>query len=418
MHILFLTDNFPPEVNAPASRTFEHCREWVKAGHQVTVITCAPNFPKGKVYDGYKNRLRQTEMMEGIRVVRVWSYITANEGFARRILDYVSYMASAITVAPFVRGADLVVGTSPQFFTACAAYAVSRMKRIPFVFELRDMWPESIKAVGAMNDSAVIRLFEKIEMFLYRRAAKIVSVTESFRKTLIERGIDSEKIEVVTNGVDASRFHPIPRDTELAAEYGLEGKFVVGYIGTHGMAHGLETILQAAKILGESGSPGRFHFMLVGEGAEKSNLVKMARELELKNVTFVDQVPKDEIVRFWSIFDLSIIHLRRTELFKTVIPSKIFEAMGMGVPILLGVEGESAQLVKDAGAGIGFEPDNSQDLINKLTQMADDSELYEKCRQSSADSARIYNRAAMAEKMLQILLSVAGDGKGAIERKT
>ncbi|MCB1637067.1 MAG: hypothetical protein KDI51_20935, partial [Xanthomonadales bacterium] len=148
MHILFLSDNFPPEVNAPASRTFEHCREWVRAGHKVTVITCAPNFPKGKVFEGYRNRLWQRERMDGIEVIRVWSYITANEGFTRRILDYLSYMFMAILAGPFVRRIELVVGTSPQFFTACAAYVVSRYRRVPYVFELRDLWPESIKAVG------------------------------------------------------------------------------------------------------------------------------------------------------------------------------------------------------------------------------------------------------------------------------
>ena len=182
MHILFLTDNFPPEVNAPASRTFEHCREWVKAGNQVTVITCAPNFPAGKVFSGYKNKLWQTEEMDGIRVIRVWSYITANAGFIKRILDYISFMPPAVLASFFVKKPDLVIGTSPQFFTVCAAYLVSLFKRIPFVFELRDIWPESIKAVGAMNDSIIIKLLEKIELFLYRKAKMIVSVTHAFKK--------------------------------------------------------------------------------------------------------------------------------------------------------------------------------------------------------------------------------------------
>ena len=142
MHILFLTDNFPPEVNAPASRTFEHCREWVRAGHKVTVITGVPNFPRGKVYEGYSNRLWQRETMEGIQVIRVWTYITANAGFAKRILDYQSFMVAATLAAPLVHKVDVVVGTSPQFFTVCAAYVISRFKRIPFVFELRDLWPE------------------------------------------------------------------------------------------------------------------------------------------------------------------------------------------------------------------------------------------------------------------------------------
>jgi len=154
MHILFLSDNFPPEVNAPASRTFEHCREWVKAGHQVTVISCVPNFPKGRVYAGYRNRLWQTEIIEGIRLLRVWSYITANEGFVKRILDYQSFMVAATLAGLLVRRVDVVVGTSPQFFTVCAAWVLSVFKRIPFVFELRDLWPESIKAVGVSHFAA------------------------------------------------------------------------------------------------------------------------------------------------------------------------------------------------------------------------------------------------------------------------
>src|SRR5438128_785545 len=149
MHILFLSDNFAPEANAPASRTHEHCKVWVEAGHDVTVITCAPNFPKGEVFAGYRNAWRQEERIDGIRVVRVWSYITANEGFARRILDYLSFMVTAAIAAPTVRGADIVVGTSPQFFTAWAAWFTGALKRRPFVFELRDLWPESIRAVGA-----------------------------------------------------------------------------------------------------------------------------------------------------------------------------------------------------------------------------------------------------------------------------
>ncbi|NBV63013.1 MAG: glycosyltransferase WbuB [Planctomycetes bacterium] len=214
MHLLFLTDNFPPEVNAPASRTFEHCREWVRKGHRVTVITCAPNFPKGKVFDGYQNKAFQTETIEGIEVIRVWSYITANEGFVRRILDYLSFMASAIVASPRVRGVDLVIGTSPQFFTAVAAYVVSRMKRIPYVFELRDLWPESIKAVGAMKESFAIRMLERLEMFLYRKAARIVSVTESFKQVLMRRGIARARRHPAREG-EWQRVHLVPRMTQI-----------------------------------------------------------------------------------------------------------------------------------------------------------------------------------------------------------
>ena len=407
MHILFLSDNFPPEVNAPASRTFEHCREWVRAGHKVTVITCAPNFPKGKVFEGYRNRLWQRERMDGIEVIRVWSYITANEGFTRRILDYLSYMFMAILAGPFVRRIDLVVGTSPQFFTACAAYVVSRYRRVPYVFELRDLWPESIKAVGAMRDSALIRLLERLELFLYRKAARIVCVTHSFRETLIRRGIDARRISVVTNGVDMTRFSPVPKDAELVAELGLAGKFVAGYVGTHGLAHHLETLLDAAGRLRTLPGGGVFHFILLGDGARKQALVEDAARRGLNNVTFIDSVPKDQVARYWSLLDVSVIHLRKTELFQTVIPSKLFECMGMGLPVLHGVVGESAQIVRDEGVGIVFEPENADALVAGLQRMQADKAAYAGFETHCLVAAKKYDRAQLALQMLDELALAA-----------
>ena len=403
MHILFLTDNFPPEVNAPASRTFEHSREWVKAGHRVTVITCAPNFPKGRVFGGYRNWLWQSEEMAGIRVIRVWSYITANEGFVKRILDYLSFMVMATLAALFVRRVDVMVGTSPQFFTVCAAYVVSRLKRIPFVFELRDLWPESIKAVGAMQDSAAIRWLEKLEMFLYRKAAAIVTVTHAFRDNLIGRGIDGKKIQVITNGVDISHFQPRPKDAALVREQGLEGKFVAGYIGTHGMAHALETLLEAAARLKARSGGERFHFLLLGDGARKPALVEKAREMGLDNVTFVDSVPKDEVVSYWSLLDVSVIHLKKTPLFTTVIPSKMFECMGMGLPVLHGVAGESAGIVEKEGSGIVFEPENAEALCACLERLGADAALYDQLRQNSLAAAPRYDRTILAGQMLGVI---------------
>jgi glycosyltransferase involved in cell wall biosynthesis len=400
MHILFLTDNFPPEVNAPASRTFEHCREWVNAGHQVTVITGAPNFPKGKVFEGYRNRLWQQETMSGIRVLRVWTYITANEGFAKRTLDYLSYMVTGFLASLFVRRVDIVVGTSPQFFTACAAYAVSRIKRVPWVFELRDLWPESIRAVGAMKESKALDFLEKLELHLYRKANTVVSVTNAFRDNLIRRGIDGDKIHVLTNGVDINRFNPRDKDAELVRKLGLEGKFVAGYIGTHGMAHALETLLEAAERLKARPDSDRYRILLLGDGARKGELVAQAQSMGLDNVIFVDSVSKDEVVRYWSLLDVSIIHLRRAELFTTVIPSKLFECMGMGIPVLHGVEGESAAIVEQEGAGIVFEPENAEDLCAGIIRFAKDRSLYKQCRNQGCEGAKKYDRSVLALKML------------------
>ncbi len=403
MHVLFLTDNFPPEVNAPASRTYEHGREWVQQGAQVTVITCAPNFPKGQVFEGYRNRWWQSEVMDGMRVIRVWSYITANEGFLKRVLDYLSFMLTASVAALFVRRVDVVVGTSPQFFTACAAWLVGTLKRTPWVFELRDLWPESIKAVGAMGDSLAIRMLERLEMFLYRRASRIVAVTHAFKQTLAQRGIDARKIDVITNGVDLTQFGPQPKDAELVSQLGLQDCFVAGYIGTHGMAHGLDTLLQAAQQLQHHPDGAHIRLLFLGDGAKKAALIQQAQGLGLTNVQFLDSVPKAQVARYWSLLDVSIIHLRKTELFNSVIPSKLFECMGMGIPVVHGVAGESADIVRKELVGEVFESDNPAELVAVLLALRTDAERFALYQRNGPVAARHYDRRHLAREMLNVL---------------
>lgn len=407
MHILFLTDNFPPEVNAPASRTFEHCREWVKAGHQVTVITCAPNFPKGRVFEGYRNRLWQREVVEGVQVIRVWTYITRNEGFVKRILDYLSFMVMGFLASLLVRRIDVIVGTSPQFFTACAAYAVAVVKRRPWIFELRDLWPESIRAVGAMRKERLLDLLEKIELFLYRKSTAVVSVTHAFKENLIRRGIDRGKIHIVTNGVDASRFSPIPKDRELLRQLDLEEVFVAGYIGTHGMAHGLDTLVDAAHELSACERGRRIRMVMLGDGAHRHRLQARAHAHGLQNILFIDSVSKDQVQRYWSILDASIIHLKRSELFTTVIPSKMFECMGMAIPILHGVEGESADIVLQHQIGLTFEPENHLELVERILMLHDDWDLRQRLAGNGPLAAQSYDRKVLARRMLEIIQSCA-----------
>jgi glycosyltransferase involved in cell wall biosynthesis len=375
----------------------------VKAGRDVTVITCVPNFPKGVVYEGYRNRLWQTEVIDGIRVIRVWSYIAANKGFAKRILDYMSYMVTAIAAAPFVAGVDLVIGTSPHFFTVCAAYAVSRRKRVLFLFELRDLWPESIKAVGAMRTSFWLRLLERIELHLYRKAACIVALTNSFKSNLVRRGVAAEKIEIITNGVDIKRFRPRCKDAELLARYGLEGKFVAGYIGTHGLAHGLDTLLAAAVRMRTHPGGESCRFLFLGDGAKKQALMDEAKRLGLDNVVFIDSVPKVEVVRHWSLLDASIVHLRKSELFTSVIPSKLFESMGMGVPVLHGVYGESAEIVERENVGLVFEPENAEALCTALMRLERDTKLRHQLRSNCLVAASHYDRTTLALRMLSVI---------------
>ena len=400
MKILFLTDNFYPEVNAPASRTYEHAREWVKAGHEVTVITCVPNFPKGKVFDGYKNKLWQKEAIDGIEVIRVWSYIAANKGFVRRTLDFISFSVTSLLAGLFVK-ADVIVATSPQFFTALSGRTLSFWKRVPWIMEVRDLWPESIKTVGAMKDNLFIRYFEWEEMRCYRSAKTIVVVTDSFKRTLTARGIDEAKIKVVKNGVDKEMFKPVPKDEALIGELGLEGKKIIGYIGTHGMAHKLDFILDCARNM-----QGRndFHFLFIGAGAEREALLAKKEREGITNVTMLDSVPKDQVVRYISILDLSLINLRKSELFKTVIPSKMFENAGMQIPIIMGVQGEAQEMLEEYGAGLCFEPENEADFNAKLQQLLSDPDLYERCRIGGAEMSRDYDRKALADKMLECMM--------------
>ena len=404
MKILFLTDNFPPEVNAPASRTFDHCREWAKNGDEVTVITCAPNFPQGKVYPGYKNKFWQEERIEGIRVIRVWSYIVANKGFLKRTLDFISYSVSSFFAGLFVKS-DLIVATSPQFFTALSGRALSFWKRTPWVMEVRDLWPESIKTVGAMKDNAFSRHFEWQEKRCYKSAKKIVVVTDSFRKKLIERGIPSEKIAVVKNGVDRSLFIPQQKDTELISKLKIDGKTVIGYIGTHGMAHKLDFIIQTASKLKDTNP--EYHFLFIGNGAEKEKLLKLKVDLMCDNVTMLDSVPKAEVKNYISILDVCLINLRKSDLFTTVIPSKIFENAAMEVPILMGVEGEAKEIVEHYTAGICFEPENEEDFIDKLkivTNPENQKAFKEGCKELAID----FDRKKLAEKMLNVLHQASG----------
>lgn len=409
MHILFLTDNFPPEVNAPASRTFEHCKKWVSVGYKVTVITCAPNFPKGEIFPGYKNKLWSSEEIEGINVIRVWSYIAANEGFSRRILDYLSYMFSSVVASMFVRNVDIVIGTSPQFFTVCGAYFVSVFRRIPWVFELRDMWPESIKAVGVMRQSRIIIFLEAIELFLYRNADLIITVTYSFRNILIKKGISDKKIHVITNGVDLSNFIPSGKDVELTARYQLNDKFVIGYIGTHGLAHGLDTILESAKIIKNNIFSDKYKFVFIGDGAKKNELVKHAESHKLDNVIFLDSVSKSDIARYWSLLDLAIIHLKKEELFKTVIPSKLFESMGMAIPVVHGVSGESSMIVSGENVGVCFESENSKSLCDAINFLYTNPNIYLELKKNGPIAAKKYDRSTLALDMLKIITSILNE---------
>lgn len=400
MKILFLTDNLPPEVNAPATRTHEHCKEWVKKGAEVTVITCFPNFPEGKVYKGYKNKWKKTEWIDGIRVIRVWSYITANQGFIKRTLDYISFSITSFLAGLNVK-TDIIIATSPQFFTALAGRTLSFWKRKPWIMEVRDLWPESIKTVGVMRDNLFIKFFEWEEKSCYKSAKRIIVVTDSFKNDIIKKGISADKIEVIKNGANLDLYHACERNSNLIEALELEGKKIFGYIGTHGMAHKLDFVLDCAKSL-EKIEPG-VHFLLIGNGAEKEKLLKKVAEEKIGNVTMLDSIPKNEVASYLSILDAAIINLRKSDLFKTVIPSKIFETSAMEVPMLIGVDGEARSIVESYNAGLFYEPENESDFILKSVEFIHNIGLVAAMKEGCKKLASDFDRKILAAEMLHII---------------
>jgi len=388
----------PPEVNAPATRTYEHCKEWIKLGADVTILTCAPNFPMGKVFKGYKNKIFQTEIFDGIKVIRVWSYISANKGFLKRILDYLSFSLSSFIAGLFIKS-DIIIATSPQFFTTLSAFCLSVLKRKPWIFELRDLWPDSIIAVGAMKDSVIIKYLNYLEVFLYKKANLIISLTMAFKENLIKKGIDENKIKVVTNGSNLELFSPRLKDLKILEDLRLQDKFIIGYIGTHGMAHGLDFIVNTISKIEDRD----MHFLFIGDGAKKREIEDIARKKEIENITFLDPVCKDDVPGYLSIIDISLVPLKKSDTFKTVIPSKIFESSAMQKPTLLGVEGHAKDIIEDYNAGICFEPENEADFIEKLKVLKSDKNLYQDFQDGCSRLASDFNRIKLARQMYEYI---------------
>jgi len=396
MHVLFLSHYFPPEVNAPATRTYEHCRRWVAAGHKVTVITCAPNCPTGIVAEGYKNSLLSREWVDGIRVLRVWTWLSPNRGFLGRTINYLSYMFCATLCALGVRRVDAIVATSPQFFCGWAGVLCRWFLRRPLLLEIRDIWPESIVTVGAMKRSPIMRVLEILERQMYATAQQIVTVGDGYRDQLVLRGVADEKIAVVPNGVDVSQFVPEPPARQLRAQWRGDKRFVCAYIGTVGMAHGLDVVVRAARKLKSVGRDDVV-FWIVGDGAERSRLENICREEGLDQIVFTGLVPKAKIAEVIASCDACLVHLCKTELFETVIPSKIFEIMAMNVPIVMGVRGQAQRIVLSGRGGVAMTPEDEESLLAGIEAIARDRVSY---RHGRDYVARHFDRDVLARRLL------------------
>ncbi len=413
MRILVVTDRFIPEISPPCFRTMEHAQVWKKLGHEVTVLTCAPNSPHGKVFPGYRNRLYQTEVMDGIRVIRIWSYMTSNEGIVKRSLDYLSFALMAIFFFWRLPKFDIMVASSPPLFVPVGVYGLSLLRRRPWVFELRDLWPASIAAVG-LKMGRVMRLLTRLEMFLYRKADRIVAVTPAFIEELSERGIPREKMDLATNGVNTETFNNGNVKFDARERLGIKkDEFLAAYIGAVGAAHGLKTILDAAELCRER---PEIRFLIIGEGADRANLEKEAAERNITNLMFRDFVPHDDIPSYLAALDVGIVHLKPHRVFRTVIPSKIFEFMAMGTPMIFAVEGCSAEIVKKAGAGYCIPSGDPRAMADAISELQNDPQrLKQMGRQGKEAVANEFSREAKAKEMLrsfEIVLKLSREDSG------
>jgi glycosyltransferase involved in cell wall biosynthesis len=372
VRLLFFTHYFPPEVNAPASRTHEHCREWVAAGHEIHVVTCVPSHPYGEPFPGFSRRWYHYENVDGIHVHRVWTYLAPNRGVARRTLNYLSFIPTAAFRAWRLGRFDGAIGTSPQFFCAVATWLYARLRRTPWIFELRDLWPESIPAVGAMRESLVLRVLERLELRMYRDATAIVCVSQSYMKSLTYRGIDEKKQYFVPNGIVPSFWRTADRREERRKLNLVDTDILVSYVGTIGMAHGLSTVLEAAVSLREIAPAVKL--LVVGDGAELEALRAMSVTKGLTNVRFTGLVPRAEVPGILAATDIALVTLKPSEVFKTVLPSKMFEAMAAGCPIVLAVDGEAKATLERAGAGIAVTPGSVGALTGAIVNLAGDAE--------------------------------------------
>lgn len=379
MKILYVSHYFPPEIGAASARVHDIAKSWIKLGHEVVVLTGFPNYPMGKIPDEYRKKIGKfviTEEIDGIKVVRALFYPTSYGGSLQRIVNYTSSLISFSIIGSFLEKTDIIVATSPPLLVGLAGYWISRIKKVPFIFEVRDLWPESLVGTGMGRENTYFyKLLEKLAVFLYQKSTKIVVVTDGFKKELVsKKGIRSDKIEVIKNGVDPDLFRPLPNTEQIKNDLGFGGKFVVSYIGTIGLSHGIELILEAAKFLGTKLSD--LVFLIVGEGSEKDKLLQVKTNENLSNLLFFGEQPRERIPLFINASDICLVPLKATEIFRTRIPAKMFEIFACEKPIILVADGEAKQIaIDDAKAGLHVQQGNVEDLVRSILSLYGDPNL-------------------------------------------
>jgi colanic acid biosynthesis glycosyl transferase WcaI len=397
-------------MGAPAARVSELSRHWVNAGHDVTVLTGFPNHPDGVLRPEYREHFRGgvfREQIEGVKVVRSWLLPFPNRKSYERMLNYSSFSISAGVAGMFLEPPDVVIATSPQLLVGLSGWWVAKRKRMPFVLEIRDLWPESLGAVGVgTNNSFIYRALNHIAGFLYSKADHIVVVSPAFSEHLTRYWrVPAEKISVVQNGVETKLFSPQTSGTHLRKTLPADGEFVVSFIGTLGLAHGLETLIAAAEVL------LRTHpdilFLLVGEGADRERILAMVAAKNLANIRYLPQQPREKIPTYICASDACLVLLKKSDVFETVIPTKMLEFMSCGRPVILGVNGQAREILENSQSGIYVEPENPLALCDAILTLREQASL----RESMGRNGRKYivqnlSRERTATEYLDVLLKL------------
>jgi glycosyltransferase involved in cell wall biosynthesis len=400
MRILYLSQYFFPEVGATQTRAYEMASNWVRLGHHVTLISELPNHPSGIIPPAYRGKLYQNDQLDGIEVIRVWVKASPKKNFPNRILFYLSFMFNAAAAGVFLaRGHhDLLYASSPPLFVGASALILSSLKRIPLVFEVRDLWPESAVALGELSNPRFIAWSTRLEEACYRRARKVIVVTSDIRERLIRRGITDEKILLVPNGANTELFQFDPAARErIRASLGLQDKFIAIYAGIHGVAQGLEHVVEAARLLRDE---ARIHFLLIGEGPKKAEIATLVERYQLNNMTQLPEQPRNDIPAFLSVADVALIPLRKIDIFKGALPSKIFDAWACNRPILLSVDGEARQIMEAAHGGTFVPPEDTEAMAAALITLSRSPHECERMGENGrAYTLQHFSRRALAEQL-------------------
>jgi glycosyltransferase involved in cell wall biosynthesis len=407
MRILVITHYFPPEIGAPQARLYEMANTWVAEGHQVVVVTGFPNHPTGLIPPEYRGKRYMLEWMDGIAVHRNWVYATPNEGFIKKTAGHISFMLTSVFQSLLRVGRpDVVLVSSPTFFSVFSAWFYSKWKRVPYIFEVRDLWPAAIVELGVLRNKLIIKTLEALELFLYRQARHVVVVTESFKDNLVRRGIPADKVSFIPNGVDTDFFRPLPKDNVIARRHGLHEKFVVAYMGAHGISHSLETLIKVADRFRNNSD---IWFLFVGEGAAKARLVALAQEMELANVRFLPGQPRSAMPELWAAADVGVVPLKRVELFKGFIPSKMFEILSAERPVVASLQGEAASILERSGGALVVPPEDVDGLENAIRQLYEDRVgANDMGRAGREFVGRFFSRPNLARTYIEVLKRVVG----------